>query len=183
MCLYHVRIEDRGQLPDFICKIFDKDSKGNYPSSELRRSIINNLFVKQADGSFRMDYDNNIIVEARSQIERKEAARNELGMPKTVFLANIFHGNEYLLKRAIDNGEVEVKQDEGKEFYSFRTISTSHIKATESGGEDAVDRGKYKKFCKLKDWCVRIVCMGRLRVFIARNCLHLHVRIFFKCDT
>ena len=70
--IYHVRIQDRGQLPDFICKIFDKDSKGNSPSREFKRTIINNLFVKQADGSLRMDLDNNIIVEARSQIERTE---------------------------------------------------------------------------------------------------------------
>ena len=84
MCLYHVRIQDRGQLPDFICKIFDKDSKGNSPSNKLKRTIINNLFVKQANGSFRMDLDNNIIVEARSQIERTEDARNERGMPRTV---------------------------------------------------------------------------------------------------
>ena len=82
--IYHVHIQDRGQLPDFICKIFDKDSKGNYPSSKLKRTIINNLFVKRADGSFRMDLDNNIIVEARSQIERTEDARNERGMPRTV---------------------------------------------------------------------------------------------------
>ena len=69
ICIYHVRIQDRGQLPDFICKIFDKDSKGNSPSSEFKRTIINNLFVKQADGSFRMNLYNNKIVKARSQIE------------------------------------------------------------------------------------------------------------------
>ena len=31
-----------------------------------------------------MDLDNNILVDARSQIERTEDARNERGMPRTV---------------------------------------------------------------------------------------------------
>ena len=80
-----------------------------------------------------MNLQNSKIVEARSQIERKEAERNEQGMPKTIILAKMFTGNEDLLKRAIDKGEVEVKQDEGKElFYCFRTIYLSHINATES---------------------------------------------------
>ena len=85
ICIYHVRIQDRGQLPDFICKIFDKYSnRVQGPPKKIKKTIINNLFVKQADGSFRMDLDNNIIVEARSQIERTEDARNERGMPRTV---------------------------------------------------------------------------------------------------
>ena len=109
-----------------------------------------------------MDLDNNKIVEARSQIERTEAARNELGMPRTVFLV----------------------KDEG--------VASSSVVERKSAnkrlrGEDAVDTGKMDpakstKFYKLKDWRVCIVCMGCLKVFIARSCLRLHVRIFFKCD-
>ena len=79
-----------------------------------------------------MNLQNNKKIEARQQIERREAARNEQGMPKTVFLANIFNGNTALLQQAIDNGEVQVKADDGKEYYSFKSISTSHVKATES---------------------------------------------------
>ena len=70
MCLYHVRIQDRGQLPDFICKIFDKYSnRVQGPPKKIKKTIINNLFVKQADGSFRMNLYNNKTVKARSQIE------------------------------------------------------------------------------------------------------------------
>ena len=53
-------------------------------------------------------------------------------MPKTVFLANMFHGRADLLQQAIDSGEVQVKADDGKEFLSFKSITTSHVKATES---------------------------------------------------
>ena len=86
-----------------------------------------------------MNLQNSKIVEARSQIERTEAARNELGMPRTVFLV----------------------KDEG-------VASSSVVERTSANkslrGEDAVDTGKMDpakstKFYKLKDWCVCVYCL------------------------
>ena len=108
------KLKNQGYLPEFIVQLFDKESK-NHLSEKYKTSIINNLLEKQTNGQYQMNLQNSTIAEARSQIERKEAARNELGMPKTVFLANHFHGNTALLQQAIDNGEVQVKADDGKE--------------------------------------------------------------------
>ena len=132
LCIYHVRIQEKGALPDFIVQLFDKESKNRPDARSFKSSIINNLLEKQSNGQYHMNLQNNKIVEARAQIERKEAARNEQGMPKTVFLANNFNGNTALLQQAIDNGEVQVKADDGKEFLSFKSITTSHVKATVS---------------------------------------------------
>ena len=134
-CIYHVRIQEKGQLPEFIVQLFDKESKNKPDQRKIKLSIINDLLEKQPNGQYQMNLQNNKIVEARSQIERTEAARNERGMPRTVCLANIFHGDEVLLKRAVDNGEVQVKADDGNEFYSFKSITMPHRKATEKAAQ------------------------------------------------
>ena len=64
---------------------------------------------------------------AITETERKEASRKETGLPRTFFLASVFHGNEILLQQAIDDGEVQVKVDNGKEFCSYKWIKQTKI--------------------------------------------------------
>ena len=103
--MYAVHIQESGQLPDFIVKAFDEESKKADNPRKYKSSIINNLFVKGDDGSFTMDLQNEKIVAATTEVERKEAARKEKRMRKTVFLASVFNGRADLLQKAIGDGE------------------------------------------------------------------------------
>ena len=71
LCIYHVRVQEKGQLPEFIVQLFDKESKNQPNQRKIKSSIINNLLEKQSNGQYQMNLQNNKIVEARAQIERK----------------------------------------------------------------------------------------------------------------
>ena len=105
--------------------------------------IINSLFEKGDDGSFRVMSDRQQFQEYRRVWKANVAKDKTEAMPKTLMLASHFHGNEAPMNQAINNGELMSKIDPVSklEYLPFRKFSHTELyEATNQGNKSRETR-------------------------------------------
>ena len=119
-----------GQLPESIMRLHDVEAKNQLNPRAFKTSIINNVLAKQPDGSFKLCMQNAKIQGYIESTEKKSGHRSSQGMQKHTFIASIFNGNMDLFQQALNAGEITIKEDEGKEYYTIKSIGSTHEKGT-----------------------------------------------------
>ena len=130
------KMMSQGTLPEHIVHMFNVESKKAKEGQRAYQSkLINQLFSKGADGAFRLMTDRQEFQEYRAIFHRSIAKDKTEGLPRTLMLASHFHGNETLMKKAIDNGELVSKTDPVSkiECLEFRKLSSAEIRGSEQG--------------------------------------------------
>lgn len=130
------KMMSQGTLPEHIVHMFNVESKKAKEGQRAYQSkLINQLFSKGADGAFRLMTDRQEFQEYRAIFHRSIAKDKTEGLPRTLMLASHFHGNETLMKKAIDNGELVSKTDPVSkiEYLEFRKLSSAEIRGSEQG--------------------------------------------------
>lgn len=125
-----------GTLPEHIVHMFNVESKKSKEGQRAYQTrLINQLFDKNKDGTFRVMTDKHEFQEYRKIFHRQVAKDKTEALPRTIMLASNFHGNEALMKKAIDNGELISKVDKETkvEYLQFRKLSSAEIRGNETG--------------------------------------------------
>ena len=126
----------QGSLPDHIVHMFNIESKKSKEGVRAYQTkLINSLFSKQSDGTFRLQTDRHEFQEYRKIFHQSLAKDKTESLPRTLMLASHVHGDEQLMKKAIDNGELVAKYDkEAKlEYLQFRKFSSAGVRGNEEG--------------------------------------------------
>ena len=132
-----------GSLPDHIVHMFQVESKtAKEGQRAYQTKLINSLFEKGDDGSFRVMSDRQQFQEYRKVWKANVAKDKTEAMPKTLMLASHFHGNEALMNQAINNGELMSKIDPVSklEYLQFRKFSHTELRGNESGEQVQGDK-------------------------------------------
>ncbi len=124
-----------GALPPHVAHMFTIESKKQPSSRQYQTELINRLMVKQPDGTYAVNCEQNFFEEYRRVYVEHKAQDTQKGMPRGVFLHTHFHGDENALKESLKNGEVTSSRDEesGIEYLSFRVVKLSESKVNQSG--------------------------------------------------
>ena len=125
-----------GSLPDHIVHMYQVESKKSKEGARAYQTkLINQLFSKTSDGTYRLMTDKHEFQEYRQVFQRTVAKDTTEAIPRTLMLAKNFHGNEVLLKKAIDNGEVVAKTDTDSniEYLQFRKLKKEIARGNEEG--------------------------------------------------
>ena len=97
----------QGSLPDHIVHMYNVESKkSNEGMRAYQTKLINSLFQKKEDGSYKIMTDRHEFQEYRKIFHTTVAKDKTESLPRTLMLASHFHGNEVLMKTALDNGEL-----------------------------------------------------------------------------
>eukprot|EP00435_Cladocopium_sp_Y103_P060738 s2564_g22.t1 len=130
----------QGSLPDHIVHMYNVESKkSNEGVRAYQTKLINSLFQKKEDGSYKIMTDKQEFQEYRKIFHSTVAKDKTEALPRTLMLASHFHGNEQLMQRALDNGELVSKKDtESKiEYLQFRKFSSAEVRGNEEGEQVA----------------------------------------------
>lgn len=124
-----------GQLPPMVVYMWEYESKKAVSQRQFQTNLINNLFTRQEDGTYRMNTDSQEFKEYQSIYTRHQAKDKKKGMPRGVMLASHFHGDSRALDRSIADGEIQSFKDpeSGVEFLTFRELSVTETKTNEKG--------------------------------------------------
>jgi len=123
-----------GSLPDHIIHMYQVESKkAKEGVRNYQTKLINSLFQKGDDGTYRLMTDKHEFEQYRKVFHQTIAKDKAEAMPKTLMLASHFHGNEQLMKRALDNGELISKVDPSSklEYLQFRKLSSIEVRGNE----------------------------------------------------
>ena len=123
-------------LPAHIVHMFQVESKkAKEGQRAFQTKLINSLFEKADDGSYKIMTDKHEFEQYRKVFHQSLAKDKTEAMPRTLMLASHFHGNEALMKKALDNGELISKHDpESKlEYLQFRRFSNIEVRGNEEG--------------------------------------------------
>ena len=137
------KLRANGGLPDHIVHMYEVQSKA---APEGQRNfitkLINGLFKKQADGTFKVLTDKHEFKEYKKVYNKHLAEDKVEALPRLMMLASKFHGNETLMEKAISKGELVSRIDEktGVEYLQFRKLSETNLKGNEEG--ETVDGSK-----------------------------------------
>eukprot|EP00435_Cladocopium_sp_Y103_P033011 s3046_g8.t1 len=130
------KMMSQGALPDHIVHMFNVESKKAKEGQRAYQSkLINQLFSKNDDGTYRLQTDRQEFQEYRAVFHQSIAKDKTESLSRTVMLASHFHGNETLMKKAIDNGELVAKRDPESqiECLQFRKLSSAEVRGNEEG--------------------------------------------------
>ena len=130
----------QGSLPEHIVHMYNieaKKSKDGARSFQTR--LINSLFQKNKDGTFSVQTEKHEFQEYRKIYHQSIAKDKTEALPRTLMLASHFHGNEALLKKALDNGELVSKFDKQSnvEYLQFRKLTNAEVRGNEEGEQVA----------------------------------------------
>ena len=126
----------QGSLPDHIVHMYNVESKkSNEGMRAYQTKLINSLFQKKEDGSYKIMTDRHEFQEYRKIFHTTVAKDKTESLPRTLMLASHFHGNEVLMKTALDNGELVSRKDtqSGVEYLQFRKFSNAEVRGNEEG--------------------------------------------------
>ena len=117
-------------------------------SSHNTKTIINNLVVRHADGSYSFEVDNCVIAEKITKYDETFGTDTERGIPET--LAELKFGSREKLDQAVAKGEAQKFTVDNVNFYKWRELSAGkkwgrrdeHI----ASGKKQIDGETYKAF-------------------------------------
>ena len=126
----------KGQLPHFVVQMWEHGHKtAPEGSRKFKTTLINRLMKRDASGQYRLDTDSHMFKEYQRTWENHVSSDRKHAMPKHMFAAHYFHGDEKQLQKSLDAGELKLTKDEesGQEFYTWRTLKITDSKGKEAG--------------------------------------------------
>ena len=114
----------KSQLPKHIQHMYDVDALQHSSPREFRTMIINKLFKRQGNGTLVLNTKDAVFEESRNVFERKFGKDQSKAMPKSLLVGLYFQGNAATFQAALDAGDIEEIEDQGKTFYSFKELKS-----------------------------------------------------------
>lgn len=114
----------KAQLPQHIQHMYDVDAKNHSSPREFRTMVINKLFKRQPNGALVLNTKDAFFEESRAVYERKFGKDQNKAMPKSLLVGLYFQGNVQAFQAALDCGDIEEIEDQGKTFYSFKELKS-----------------------------------------------------------
>ena len=122
-----------GSLPPEIVHLWEIESKKQPSERAFKTHLVNSLFSKQPDGSYRLDTEGHIFKQAKKTYSAHIAKAKDESWPKGIMIASYFHGDEKLFQKSVDAGELQSHIDEasGLEYFGFKKLSTTDLRGNE----------------------------------------------------
>jgi hypothetical protein len=92
----------------------------------FKTKIINALFERDSKGRLIMKPEAPFFTSYKQTQERKSFGVEQTGLPRGVFRGMYFQNSEEALQEALDNNEIEVVTQGGRDWYSFIRLSKTH---------------------------------------------------------
>lgn len=123
------------QLPAEVVYMWDIESRKAPSERKFKTNLVNNLFSRLDDGTFKICTDSNQFKQWRRVYERHLATDKKTSMPEGVMLHSHFHGDRSAMEASLQRGELESWKDaeSGVTFVAFRKLSVSKEKVNERG--------------------------------------------------
>ncbi|CAJ1377389.1 unnamed protein product [Effrenium voratum] len=123
-----------GALPLAVVHMWQIESKKAQSQRQFQTNLINGLFNKQTDGSYKMNTESHQFKEYQKIYVQHVAKDKKKGMPRGIMLASVFHGDSRAMEASLAKGELQShKDDAGMEYLSFRELQTMEVKTNERG--------------------------------------------------
>ena len=122
---YHFR-KLLGGMPQEIQELF----KSNSVSRKDKTALVNNGVVKDEQGEWKMNLESpqiQAISKHYSSVKGKDKIK---GLPKALMVAKL--GGQSALDRAIEDGDVYVVNEKGRDFYVFQSLEITKEQGTTS---------------------------------------------------
>lgn len=120
------------KLPEPVRDLFNS----NKVSREDKTKLVNGVVQEGEDGKMVIQDDAPVLKMLQkfyTDVKGKEKAK---GYPRALMLAKL--GSEAMLQKALQDGDVRIVQEKGKEYYVFNTIEISKTTGAVSGTEGQV---------------------------------------------
>ena len=127
---------NQGSLPEHIVHMYNVEAKKSKDGARaFQTRLINSLFHKTKDGTFSVQTEKHEFQEYRKIYHQSIAKDKTEALPRTIMLASHFGGNETLMKKALDNGELVSKFDKQSnvEYLQFRKLTNAEVRGNEEG--------------------------------------------------
>ena len=127
---------NQGSLPEHIVHMYNIEAKKSKDGARaFQTRLINSLFQKNKDGTFSVQTEKHEFQEYRKIYHQSIAKDKTEALPRTIMLASHFGGNEALMKKALDNGELVSKVDKQSnvEYLQFRKLTNAEVRGNEEG--------------------------------------------------
>ena len=123
------------QLPAEVVYMWDIESRKAPSERKFKTQLVNNLFHRLDDGTFKVQTDSNSFRQWRKIYEQNIAKDKTESMPEGVMLHSHFHGDKQAMDASLKSGELESWKDStsGVTFMAFRKVSVSKVKMNERG--------------------------------------------------
>ena len=114
----------KSQLPKHTQHMYDVDALQHSSPREFRTMIINKLFKRQGNGTLVLNTKDAVFEESRNVFERKFGKDQSKAMPKSLLVGLYFQGNTANFQAALEAGDIEEIEDQGKLFYAFKELKS-----------------------------------------------------------
>ena len=109
---------EKGQLPHFVVQMWGGHKTAPEGSRKFKTTLINRLMKRGASGQYRLDTDSHMFKGYQRTWEKDVSSDRKHPMPKHMFAARYFHGDEKQLQKSLVAGELKLTRDKegGQEF-------------------------------------------------------------------
>lgn len=116
----------QNKLPGHITDMWFKGVQNEKNKRGFKTKIINALFERDSKGKLIMRPEAPFFHSYKQTLERKSFGVEQTGLPRGVFRGMYFQNSEVALQEALDNNEVEVVTQGGRDWYSFIRLTKTH---------------------------------------------------------
>ena len=116
----------QNKLPGHITDMWFKGVQNEKNKRGFKTKIINALFERDTKGRLIMKPEAPFFTSYKQTQERKSFGVEQTGLPRGVFRGMYFQNSEEALQEALDNNEVEVVTQGGRDWYSFIRLRKTH---------------------------------------------------------
>ena len=127
------KLLDAKAIPEHIREQIEEDSKKHENPGAYKSELINLLFEKNDKGGYTLNAQKPIFETYKEAFHKRYGRDERVGIPKSIYLYQTFHGNSEALEDAILKGEVQQWEDEGVLFCGNRKTTAGIEKSSTSG--------------------------------------------------
>lgn len=147
------KLLDAKAIPDHIREMIEVESTKVSNPRKYKTELINKLFEANGKGGYEMTAKKPIFETFRESYHKRYGKDERQGTPRSVFLWQIFHGQEQALLDSIADGSVQEWEQDGVKFCGFRKTKagvekvSSNVQRMEAGAQD-LTQDQYKTLSK-----------------------------------
>ena len=118
----------KNQLPAHIVEMWSKAHDEQKTPRKFQTKMINALFNRDENGKLSMTPHAPFFAAYRETFEKKKFSHKEKALPRGIFIGRYFQNDEAAFVRSLEQGEIEAVDVAGKEWYSVKSLESSHDK-------------------------------------------------------
>ena len=112
----------RGEVPTHIVDMLTHGMKDSKAPRAFKTKLINSLFNRDDSGKLTMTPHAPFFTAWKQTHFQQRMSEKDTAFPMTVFCGKFFNNNQQALQHAVDVGDVQIVEQNGRQFYSFVTL-------------------------------------------------------------